>query len=243
MIVSILYLLLQRCRTINPPLRLERQAQSCPSADTLALSSLHHGKLSLGLLPWSNKTISHQPRRAIILCVEGNIGSGKSTLLEGLRKNGFPVFPEPVEDEWKIPLQRFYSDPARWAFSFQIEVLKWFRKLRDTALWTPCHDTPLIARNTYSAHPPSGFVTQQTPSDWIKIVERSPNVGFWVFSQNLHHQGNLSDKELLLLKDLVSEWGWEPDYTIYVRTPAKEAWERLSKQGRSCEESGPPTTT
>ena len=84
-----------------------------------------------------------------------------------------------------------------------------------------------------------GCVIQQTPSDWIKIVERSPNVGFWVFSQNLHHQGNLSDKELLLLKDVVSEWGWEPDYTIYVRTPAKEAWERLSKRGRSCEESVP----
>ena len=43
----------------------------------------------------------------------------------------------------------------------------------------------------------------------------------------------------LLLKDVVSEWGWEPDYTIYVRTPAKEAWERLSKRDRSCEESVP----
>ena len=117
------------------------------------------------------------------------------------------MFPEPVEDVWKIPLQRFYSDPARWAFSFQIEVLKWFRKLRDTALWTPCHDKRLIARNTHPAHPPLGCVIQQTPSDWIKIVERSPNVGFWVFSQNLHHQGNLSDKELRLPKDVVSDGG------------------------------------
>ena len=53
-----------------------------------------------------------------------------------------------MDDQWKIPLQRFYSEPAKLAFAFQMEVLKWFQKLRDTELWIPCEDTMPIADHT-----------------------------------------------------------------------------------------------
>ena len=34
--------------------------------------------------------------------------------------------------------------------------------------------------------------------------------------------GNLADKELIPLEEVAPDWGWEPDYTIYVRTPSME---------------------
>ena len=69
--------------------------------------------------------------------MEGNIGSGKSTLLLGLEKAVFDVFPKPVDDRWKLPLQAFYKDPLVWGFPLQIEVLDWFRWLRDNVLRNP----------------------------------------------------------------------------------------------------------
>ena len=57
----------------------------------------------------------------MIVSVEGNIGAGKSTALSELEKRGYVVVREPVES-WKF-LARRYSDPHRWAFTFQVEAL------------------------------------------------------------------------------------------------------------------------
>ena len=70
-----------------------------------------------------------------IVSVDGNIGSGKSTLLSSLRKyyndinNDINIvfLDEPV-DEWEkikdengvTMLEKFYSDPEKYSFSFQI---------------------------------------------------------------------------------------------------------------------------
>jgi len=60
---------------------------------------------------------------APILWVDGNIASGKSTLVNQLGEAlGYRVFQEPVADEERLSL--FYQDPKRWAFSFQIEMLR-----------------------------------------------------------------------------------------------------------------------
>ena len=63
-----------------------------------------------------------------VVSVEGNIGAGKSTLLQRLLPFlpplGGAIVPEPVQ-EWSSSglLQRFYDDPPRWAFSFQMFAL------------------------------------------------------------------------------------------------------------------------
>lgn len=62
------------------------------------------------------------------ITIEGNIGSGKSTiikLLKSLNLDGYVFVDEPV-DEWinSGKLQQFYEDPAKYAFEFQLFVLK-----------------------------------------------------------------------------------------------------------------------
>lgn len=71
-------------------------------------------------------------RRRIVLSLEGNIGAGKTTLARLLRqRGGMRTVEEPVARWQSVPmpasepgdptnlLALFYSDPKRWAFTFQ----------------------------------------------------------------------------------------------------------------------------
>merc|ERR1719219_145278 len=71
-----------------------------------------------------------EPTKAISLCIQGNIGSGKSTLLKGFQKLGLETLPEPV-DVWGAHIPKLYTAPERWAFTFEMECLDWFRKIED----------------------------------------------------------------------------------------------------------------
>lgn len=67
-----------------------------------------------------------------IVSIEGNIGSGKSTLLANLRShygnNTYVMFLKEPVDEWEkirdendvTMLEKFYEDPNKYAFSFQM---------------------------------------------------------------------------------------------------------------------------
>lgn len=57
----------------------------------------------------------------MIISIEGNIGAGKSTILRELKKQGYNVRFEQIE-EW--PLDDFYKDPKRWAMTLQLAILK-----------------------------------------------------------------------------------------------------------------------
>lgn len=60
--------------------------------------------------------------KPIIWC-EGLIAAGKSSLTAALERDlGLRAFPEPVADKGYLEL--FYSDPKRWAFSIQVEMLR-----------------------------------------------------------------------------------------------------------------------
>ena len=99
----------------------------------------------------------HCSWRRLTVCVEGNIGSGKSTLLRGLQDARCTVYQEPVDDRWKPLLQAFYENPSLWSFPLQIEVLKWFRWLRDTVIRNPlptsCGFQSPTAREGYTRKP------------------------------------------------------------------------------------------
>ncbi len=61
----------------------------------------------------------------------GNIASGKSTLLANLANaapENYTTVPEPL-DEWRL-LEKFSTDPAKYAFAFSMEVLLSFAKLK-----------------------------------------------------------------------------------------------------------------
>lgn len=90
-----------------------------------------------------------------IFAIEGNIGAGKSTLLSKL-ENEIPnckVIYEPV-DEWKNIggsdlLKAFYTDPKRWAFTFELEsMVSKVRKIKE-AISTNV-DVILMERSIFS---------------------------------------------------------------------------------------------
>lgn len=56
----------------------------------------------------------------VIICIDGIPGAGKTTLLNRL-SHRYPCFPEPIS-EWKL-LPLFYENPAKYAFSFHLEIL------------------------------------------------------------------------------------------------------------------------
>lgn len=64
----------------------------------------------------------------MIVVVDGNIGSGKSTLLKKL-SSAFHVVTEKIHD-W--PLDEFYNDPRRWAFTLQVKILQSMSRPDDT---------------------------------------------------------------------------------------------------------------
>ena len=137
-----------------------------------------------------------------------------------------------MDDRWKLPLQAFYKDPLLGGFALQIEVLDWFRWLRDNVLGNP---QPIPDQD--SGHPRRGtdFDTPTVHQQWLSIVERSPWAGYYVFSMNLHANGLLPTRALSLLHEVASVWGWIPDITLYVDTPWMVALERVKHRGRECE--------
>lgn len=70
------------------------------------------------------------------------------------------------------------------------------------------------------------------------IYERSPNSCRHVFTQLMHDDGILCDEELMLFDKLFSNFGWDQDVMIYVRTPPEVCFERMYKRGRDCEMGG-----
>ena len=193
-----------------------RQHQS-PQSDALQLEEPERGCCRTGR-SWRDKLC--------IVAIEGNIGSGKTTLLSGVEKTGVRVIKEPVDTLWRPHLISYYSDPERWGFHFQIEVLAWFReianRLKDETTW-----------------PPLGSCPHRHGERTIIVTERSPNASFHIFTQNLQSEKRLSSWEMSLLKRIHSAWTWTPDHTIYVRTPYQEAQRRLRMRNRRSEENVP----
>ena len=90
-----------------------------------------------------------------IFSIEGNIGAGKTTLLNLLEKQipNCKVIYEPVK-EWKNIggtdlLKSFYSDPKRWAFTFELEsMVSKVRKIKDAI--STNYDIILLERSIHS---------------------------------------------------------------------------------------------
>lgn len=82
------------------------------------------------------------------ISIGGNVGCGKSTILERLKKEGYTVFFEPL-DEWKH-LSKFYENKERWAFTFQVEVLNSFQQLKQGNQCVICERSPFESYHIFS---------------------------------------------------------------------------------------------
>lgn len=149
-----------------------------------------------------------------IVSLEGNIGAGKSTLLLELGTRlppGWLFLEEPV-DVWatfrdtdgKTMLEKFYGDPRKYAFAFQIMAFT----------------TRLRALHALLAQHPVGIV-----------CERSLDADHHVFAKMLRDDGYL---EPVLYDIYVAQTASTPavDAIIYLDVDVETCFDRIQKRAR-----------
>jgi len=148
------------------------------------------------------------------IAIAGNIGVGKSALTERLaRALGWEPFFEAVDDN--PYLADFYRDMARWGFHSQIFFLS--RRLR--------HHVLLLQR-------PHSVIQDRT------IYEDAE-----VFARNLYEQGDLSERDWRVYRELYETlllFLPPPDLVIYLRASVPTLQHRIALRGRAFEREIPP---
>jgi len=164
--------------------------------------------------------------KPLILSLEGNIGAGKSTLLNELQKyyanNKEVVFMrEPVElweniqdKEGNNMLAKFYSDPVKYSFSFQI-----------MAYTTRLHMLKKTLRENLSCK--------------ILICERSLEADKHIFAKMLHDDGLIEDVNYQIYQAYFSEYEemFQLNGLVYVRAEPDICYQRVCKRNRNGEDS------
>lgn len=163
---------------------------------------------------------------AVRIALEGNIASGKSTLLELIRSE-FDVFTvqEPVGKWQQLQvegdgqgnlLELFYSDPKRWAYTFQ--TYAFLSRLQA--------QTSAVSDNVD-----------------VIVMERSVMADYHIFAKNCYKTGLFSDVEWALYRQwfawLTKQFPPQFDGTIYLRTSPAVCLHRLRKRARGEEGSIP----
>jgi len=150
-----------------------------------------------------------------IVWIEGSIGSGKSQIASQLsEKLKFRCFSEPVLDKGYLEL--FYSDPKRWAFSFQVEMLR--------RRWDIHRLAMLEARVGNVA---GVLLDRGLPGDFV--------------FGGLHRKaGNIHELEWQTYKALYQEFmsvpNIQPTMLIYLNVTPEKALARIKKRARPSEE-------
>jgi deoxyadenosine/deoxycytidine kinase len=171
------------------------------------------------------------PKRPWVVSIEGNIGSGKTTLLHHLEEryagdfNGKKIIflKEPVET-WKSVqdrdtseniLQKFYKDPAKYAFSFQV-----------------------MAYITFAERLLQAFETAD--ENTIIVCERSMESCRFVFSKMLREQGKIDNVNYCIIEMFYNRMELIPvDAIIYLNVSVGVSNERIKKRGRLGEDDIP----
>ena len=154
-----------------------------------------------------------------LFILEGNIAASKTTTCGALEATGrVGVIYEPVlywEEEYdENILDLFYSDPARWAFMFQLAAFSSRAKTWQEVLALTDHSNVILDRSIYS--------------------DRN------IFAESLYEQGLMTLTEFQVYKDvwtfLVDQYCVEPEKIIYIRTSPETCLKRIKTRGRKEEE-------
>jgi len=168
---------------------------------------------------------------SLILSIEGNIGAGKSTLLKNLTnltldncKSQIPfrtiIFLQEPVDLWgdikdtsgETILEKFYKDPEKYAFSFQ--MMAYISRLD-------------ILKTTVEKNPNS-----------IIICERSIWTDKNIFAKMLADEGKINEIEELIYHkwfDSLSK-NFQLDGTVYLKTTPEVCQQRVIKRNRKGED-------
>jgi deoxyadenosine/deoxycytidine kinase len=157
----------------------------------------------------------------MIVSVEGNIGAGKSTFLEKLKEQ-FPdayFVPEPV-DEWntivdetgKTILERYYEDPKKYAFAFQMMAFITRVKL-----------------------------LREAPKDRLVITERSVFTDHEIFAKMLYDSKKIDEIEYSIYLKWFSELVGDLKVSkiLYIKTSHLTCFSRIKTRNRQGENIAP----
>jgi len=166
--------------------------------------------------------IKHIPRK---ISVEGNIGAGKSTLIEELQEKyiddrRFLFLLEPV-NQWeeikdkngKNMLQKYYANPKKYAFAFQIMAFQTrLQMLKDALEYIEDEVTTII-------------------------MERSLDADYHIFAKMLFEEEVMEEVEFQIYfkmaTDALKEYG--VDGMIWLDTDYEECFRRVGKRSREGE--------
>lgn len=147
-----------------------------------------------------------------LICIEGNIGAGKTTLSQQLAEEmGAKVFYEPTSDN--PYLDRYYSDPKRYALEMQFWLMSRRFEMHETAI-----------RHIWS--------TGQSV-----IMDRSI-YGDWVFAKKNWQDGNIDDAgydAYLHHRDVMSRYLLSPHLVLFLEVSPTNCLTRIHERGRDCE--------
>ena len=165
-----------------------------------------------------------------IVTIEGNIGSGKSTLLHRIQRDqseflithGIVLVQEPV-DQWmhmvdpsdgESLFSKYYRDPKRYAFLFQVMVFDSIIQVMDQAIL-------------------------DHPGCKMLLCERSIASSFEIFATMLAHDGTLSPLEhqvcqMMYRNPLYAQY--MPTRILYLNTPTEVCMERIQMRNRDSED-------
>ena len=168
-------------------------------------------------------TIDRIPK---IISIEGNIGAGKTTFVQELKKryqnsDEILFLTEPI-DIWekikdennKTILERFYEDPKKYSFSFQIMAYV----TRLTVL------TKTIVNN---------------PKCKLIITERSLDADKNVFAKMLYDDGLIDNINYNIYLEFYNTYKekYKTSGIIFINADAEVCFERINKRNRTGEES------
>ncbi len=155
-----------------------------------------------------------------LFTLEGNIAASKTTTCAALEATGrVGVIYEPVQ-KWKEEydeniLELFYSDPARYAFLFQLVAFSSRAKTWQEVLALTDHSNVILDRSIFSDR--------------------------YIFAESLYEQGLMTLTEFQAYKGvwdfLVNQYCVTPEKIIYVRTSPETCLKRIRARGRE-EETG-----
>jgi deoxyadenosine/deoxycytidine kinase len=164
--------------------------------------------------------------KPLIISIEGNIGSGKTTIIEHLEKrlgkNKCIVFLREPLDVWESVkdketgeniLQKFYSNPDKYAFPFQIMAYSSRLSMLRKAI-------------------------KENPNCSAIICERSLEADKNIFAKMLHDDGKIDDICYQIYQKYYKEFSDEfgLDGIIYIDADAEICKQRVAKRSRQGED-------
>ena len=160
-----------------------------------------------------------------IISIEGNIGAGKTTILEHLqnrmKSNKNVVFIREPVDIWEgikevatgeNILQKFYGNPHKYAFSFQVMAYATRLSMIRAAI-------------------------RQNPDCHIIVCERSLDADKEIFAKMLHDDGMIEDIEYQIYQRFYAEYAREYSLSgiVYIDADAEVCHERVMRRLREGE--------